>query len=236
MRMASISTAPSETGSGEAPKPSFVKDELRSYAMKLHTRDQAKEGEQKAQTPFTKWKPTRQQYLQFLAESKVVYECFEDLVNNTPELAAFRDTGLERSKPLERDLAWLTDGRYEDVEGVTIGAEDCQNGAAYSALLRELIAAGDIPGFMCHFYNHYFAHTAGGRMIGQKMAQLLLDSHTLDFYKWDGDVKAMGAAVLKNVDEMAATWTDEQKQACLEQTKNSFKYSGSLMSAMSPAH
>ena len=43
---------------------------------------------------------------------------------------------------------------------------------------------------MCHYYNHYFAHTAGGRMIGRKMAANLLDGTTLKFYQWEsGDVK-----------------------------------------------
>jgi heme oxygenase len=36
---------------------------------------------------------------------------------------------------------------------------------------------------MCHYYNFYFAHTAGGRMIGKQMSALLLDKKTLDFYK-----------------------------------------------------
>lgn len=39
---------------------------------------------------------------------------------------------------------------------------------AYSRLLKEL-AANDPPAFICHYYNFYFAHTAGGRMIGNKV-------------------------------------------------------------------
>ena len=35
--------------------------------------------------------------------------------------------------------------------------------------LREL-AATSPPAFMCHYYNHYFAHTAGGRMIGKAVS------------------------------------------------------------------
>ena len=52
------------------------------------------------------------------------------------------------------------------------------------------MAGESIPKFMCHYYNHYFAHTAGGRMIGRRMADNLLDSTTLKFYQWEGgDVK-----------------------------------------------
>lgn len=38
--------------------------------------------------------------------------------------------------------------------------------------------------FTCHFYNFYFAHTAGGRMIGKMMSDKLLDGHKLNFYLW----------------------------------------------------
>ena len=51
------------------------------------------------------------------------------------------------------------------------------------------MASESIPKFMCHYYNHYFAHTAGGRMIGRRMADKLLDGNTLKFYQWEGDVK-----------------------------------------------
>ena len=40
-------------------------------AMKLHTRDQApKEGQQPAQKPVSKWEPGREEYLQFLVDSR----------------------------------------------------------------------------------------------------------------------------------------------------------------------
>jgi len=46
-------------------------------------------------------------------------------------------------------------------------------GLAYAVKLREL-AAADPPAFICHYYNYYFAHTAGGRMIGAKVQLLPL--------------------------------------------------------------
>jgi len=55
-------------------------------------------------------------------------------------------------------------------------------GKEYAALLPQLLEKS-LPAFMCHYYNFYFAHTAGGRMIGKKMAALLLDGYELEFYK-----------------------------------------------------
>jgi hypothetical protein len=53
------STHTSSHSSSEEQPYSFVQDELRTYAMKLHTKDQApKEGQQKADTPFTQWEPS----------------------------------------------------------------------------------------------------------------------------------------------------------------------------------
>ena len=47
----------------------------------------------------------------------------------------------------------------------------------------EIAARDAVPEFMCHYYNYYFAHTAGGRMIGKQMSALLLNKKTLEFYK-----------------------------------------------------
>ena len=54
---------------------------------------------------------------------------------------------------------------------------------------------------MCHFYNTYFAHTAGGRMIGSKVSQMILDNKQLNFYKYDSDVKELLSKVRDNINE-----------------------------------
>jgi hypothetical protein len=71
-----------------------------------------------------------------------------------------------------------------------------------------------------------FAHTAGGRMIGKKMSELTLDSHELNFYKWEGDVKELGKETVKKIDTLVATWTPEERQTMLEETNMCFRYSG----------
>lgn len=169
---------------GKLKPYSFVQDDLRTYAMKLHTRDQSpKEGQQKAQVPFSAWQPGRIHYVQFLVDSLKVYETLESLVQTIPELAPFKYTGLERTKALKDDLKWFTE--YDKT--LTIPA--CgPNGIAYSEFLTNL-ATESIPKFMCHYYNHYFAHTAGGKMIGKRMSDLLLDGFVINFYKWESDEK-----------------------------------------------
>lgn len=75
--------------------------------------------------------------------------------------AEFRNTGLERSENLAKDLEWFKE------QGHTI-PEPSSPGTKYSQYLEEL-SENDPPAFICHFYNTYFAHSAGGRMIGRKV-------------------------------------------------------------------
>lgn len=150
-------------------------------------------------------------------------------LHNTPphSLAAdsqFTNTGLERGAALEQDIAWMT-----STFGIARPETDPEGpGATYAALLREL-AASDPPAFICHYYNIYFAHSAGGRMIGSKMSSMLLDGKALAFYEYESDMKELLQVVRDNLNTVAEGWTREQKDHCLEETEKSFRYSGALM-------
>lgn len=155
----------------------FIETELRGMAMKLHTKSQApKEGQaqEKERAPYT---PTQSDYLKFLCDSQHIYKVFEDVINKRDELTVFRETGLERVEPLEKDIKFMM-SEY-NLDRPEVG----KPGLDYAAEIRSLGEKGAIPEFLCHYYNFYFAHTAGGRMIGKKMSALLLDKKTLAFYK-----------------------------------------------------
>ena len=82
-----------EKASGADKEYSFVQDDMRKVAMKLHTRDQApKEGQQEAQTPFTRWEPTSSDYMQFLVDSLEVYQALENIVSVKFWVSAFFST------------------------------------------------------------------------------------------------------------------------------------------------
>lgn len=78
--------------------------------------------------------------------------------------AEFRNTGLERSEKLAKDLEWFKE------QGYAI-PEPSSPGITYVQYLEEL-SVKDPQAFICHFYNIYFAHSAGGRMIGKKVLEL----------------------------------------------------------------
>lgn len=79
--------------------------------------------------------------------------------------AEFRNTGLERSAGLAKDLEWFKE------QGHAI-PEPSEPGITYAEYLKEL-SEKDPQAFICHFYNIYFAHSAGGRMIGRKVIRTM---------------------------------------------------------------
>lgn len=78
--------------------------------------------------------------------------------------ASFCGTGLERSGSLAADIKWFEETYKLAAPAVTPDGP----GATYAALIADL-AKTDPQAFICHYYNFYFAHTAGGRMIGNKV-------------------------------------------------------------------
>ena len=99
---------------------------------------------------------------------------------------------------------------------------------ARNSYLKEL-AAKNAPAFLCHWYNVYFAHTAGGRMIGTKVAKDLLGGASLAFYEWEGDLATHMSTVRDSINAVAEGWSRADKDACLAETELSFKYSGELL-------
>lgn len=199
-------------------------DEMRMIAMKLHTKDQAKDGEREPEgPPLRKWEPSIQGYLRFLVDSKIVYDTLEMIINKASSdyYAEFRETGLERTDALTKDLEWFKE------QGHVI-PEPSYAGLNYSNYLEEL-ASIDPQAFLCHFYNIYFAHTAGGRMIGKKVAANILEKKELEFYKWDGDLSQLLQNVRGKLNKVAEGWTREEKDHCLEETEKSFKFSGDIL-------
>ncbi|XP_008792043.2 heme oxygenase 1, chloroplastic-like [Phoenix dactylifera] len=199
-------------------------EEMRAVAMKLHIRDQAKEGEKEPDAPpVAKWEPSLHGYLRFLVDSKLVYDTLETIVHKAsyPWYAEFRNTGLERSEKLAKDLEWFEEQGH-------IIPEPSSPGISYAHYLEEL-SKKNPQAFICHFYNVYFAHTAGGRMIGKKVAEKILNKKELEFYKWDGDLSQLLQDVRDKLNQVASSWSREEKKQCLEETQKSFKYSGELL-------
>ena len=154
VRHTALYHAPSEA----TATASFIDTELRGAAMKLHTREQApKEGQAPAPAKKEPYVTTHEDYLRFLVDSQHMYKAFEEIVNERGELALFRNTGLERVAPLETDIDFLT--KEYNLKRPAVG----KLGQTYAEHLRGIES---VPEFVCHFYNFYFAHTAGGRMIG----------------------------------------------------------------------
>ena len=138
----SIYAVSAETEEGTVNKAySFVNEDLRTYAMRFHTKDQApREGKQKAEIPFTAWEPTRQNYVQFLVDSLLVYETLESLAQDIPALAPFKVTGLERAAALKEDLEWMT--KFDSQISIPTSGP---NGIKYSNFLKKVRSNFALP-------------------------------------------------------------------------------------------
>jgi len=227
-------TTTTTTTTNKGVEHPFLDVQLRGAAMRLHTRSQSpKEGQaperQETKEPYV---TTHMDYLRFLVDSQCVYNAMEKIVqlpHLQPQLQAFHDTGLERVQPLEADIQYMVE-TYQ-LTRPAIGPV----GRAYEKFLLDLVSDSTtshtnvIPRFICHYYNYYFAHTAGGRMIGKQMSALLLNKVTLKFYQWEkGDINVLKTVVKDSIENLAQTWTDEQKLACEEETANAFRYAGAI--------
>eukprot|EP00523_Entomoneis_sp_CCMP467_P021277 CAMPEP_0168850564 /NCGR_PEP_ID=MMETSP0727-20121128/11945_1 /TAXON_ID=265536 /ORGANISM="Amphiprora sp., Strain CCMP467" /LENGTH=223 /DNA_ID=CAMNT_0008904497 /DNA_START=196 /DNA_END=864 /DNA_ORIENTATION=+ len=212
------------SAAAESVTASFIDTELRGAAMRLHTREQApKEGEapSKKIEPYV---PTPADYLQFLVDSQHVYQALEDIVDEKDDLSVFRNCGLERTTALETDIEWMA--KEFDLTRPPVG----KFGVDYATSLR---AMESIPELVCHFYNFYFAHTAGGRMIGKQMSALLLDKKTLEFYKWEGDLNEIKSRNKQHIEDMAASWSQQERTDCVDATAATFVGGGSINSYLS---
>jgi heme oxygenase len=81
---AATATVPAAAGGDDEAGTPFI-EEMRAAAMRLHSRDQARDGRNEAQAPMeppiAKWQPTVDGYLRFLVDSKLVFHTLEAIVH-----------------------------------------------------------------------------------------------------------------------------------------------------------
>lgn len=231
-----LSAQPGPAPSTRRPRPGERKgfvEEMRIVAMRLHTKDQApREGEQEASAlPIDAWYPSKAHFMQFLVDSLAVYHYFEEelVTPNCPHpiFSRFLENGLERVPALRRDIKYLN----------TLGIETTLPTPAatrYVHYLRQLVRSKP-ESVLCHWYNYYFAHSAGGRMIGRLMQDRLFGGHEFQFYKWETDVKQILNKVRAIIDDVASSWSRDVKDDCLKETSLAFGYSGTVLQNLAKA-
>jgi len=217
--LTSLYSASSSTSVG-----GFIETELRGAAMRLHTRSQApKEGKAPEKPPqMEPYVTTHDDYLAYLVDSQAVFGALEEAVESSDALEMLRNTGLERVSRLEKDIDFMVQEYGIDRPPVSAAGMD------YANVIKTAASENKVPEFMCHYYNFYFAHTAGGLMIGKQMSKMLLNKKTLEFYKWDGNIKEIKEEVKGKIEEMAAKWTEEEKTQCVQATAAAFRGGGGV--------
>lgn len=111
MVVASAASTPAAETPNKKRYPGEAKgfvEEMRFVAMRLHTRDQAKEGEKEADAqPIGKWQPSIEGYLRFLVDSKLVYDTLDSILAKAVYPSCESLFSMRPSFPfLFRDLSW----------------------------------------------------------------------------------------------------------------------------------
>ncbi|XP_062109315.1 probable inactive heme oxygenase 2, chloroplastic [Humulus lupulus] len=169
------------------------------------------------------WKPSMEGFLKYLVDSQLVFSIVERIVDESEDVAYsyFRKTGLERSEAILKDLEWLRQ------KGMVI-PEPTNVGVSYGKYLEEL-AEKSAPMFLCHFYNIYFSHIAGGQVIAKQVSENLLEGVELEFYRWEGEVPELLKGVREKLNTLGEHWSRDVKNKCLREASKSFKLLGQLV-------
>ncbi|KAL9244181.1 hypothetical protein vseg_017984 [Gypsophila vaccaria] len=207
-----------------------ITEEMRFVAMKLRTinntnrnnhddHDDDDDGDGDAAT----WMPSLEGFLKYLVDMKLVFDTIERVVEASHDVsyAYFRKTGLERSESLARDLEWFGERNM-------LIPEPSSPGVSYAAYLKELSEKSP-PLFLCHFYNIYFSHIAGGQVIAKQVVEKLLVEKELNFYNWDKDAEESLKDVREKLNRLGEHWSRDDKNKCLKEATKSFRYMGQIV-------
>ncbi|KAF8029561.1 hypothetical protein BT93_E2087 [Corymbia citriodora subsp. variegata] len=166
------------------------------------------------------WIPSMEGFVQYLVNSKLVFDTVERIVDESSDVAYayFTKTGLERSEGLSKDLEWFSQ------QNVAI-PNPSNAGISYSKYLEEL-AEKSAPLFLSHFYNIYFSHIAGGQLI---VNQKILEGRHLEFCQWEGDVHESLKGVREKLNMLGEHWSRDEKNKCLREATKCFRYMGQIV-------
>ncbi|CAH9078063.1 unnamed protein product [Cuscuta europaea] len=167
------------------------------------------------------WQPSMEGFLRYLVDSRLVFNIIERTVDESSDVsyAYFRNTGLERADFISKDLAWLSE-QGNDIP------EPSNPGVAYSNYLEEL-GEKNPPLFLCHFYNIYFSHIAGGQVIAKKVCEKLIrggEGRALEMYRWNGNEEKLLQGVREKLNMLSQHWPRNNKNRCLHDMRKSFRF------------
>ncbi|KAL0369021.1 UNVERIFIED_CONTAM: putative inactive heme oxygenase 2, chloroplastic [Sesamum calycinum] len=250
--------APRMVGNGQTPPPvkrqrrryrkqypgekKGITEEMRFVAMKLRNSGKVKRknnsaadgeseeeetgnvgGEEDNTEDSETWRPSIEGFLKYLVDSELVFSTVERIVDESSDVSYvyFRKTGLERSDCISRDLKWLSE------QGNVI-PEPSNPGITYVQYLEEL-AEKTPPLFLCHFYNIYFSHIAGGQVIAKQVSRKLLEGRELEFYQWEGDAEELLRGVREKLNALGEHWSRDEKNKCLREATKAFRFLGQIV-------
>lgn len=169
------------------------------------------------------WEPSVEGFVNYLVNSKLIFDTVERIVDDSTDVSYvyFRNTGLERSESISKDLEWFS---QQDV----LIPEPSKPGVTYANYLKEL-AEKSPPLFLCHFYNIYFSHIAGGQVITNEVSKRIFEGKKLEFSSWPGNEEELLRDVREKLNMLGEHWSRNEKTKCLVEARKAFRYLGHIV-------
>ncbi|KAI3504826.1 hypothetical protein L1887_26558 [Cichorium endivia] len=187
--------------------------------------DGGTDNENSTEGPGT-WEPDLRGFMSFLVENRHVFSTIERLVDESQDVsfAYFRKTGLERTESFTKDIEWLSQQNIQ--------IPDPQSPSIKYAKYLEEVAVKNPPFFLCHLYNIYFSHIAGGQVLLKKASEKILEGRELESCQWPGDPEELLKDMREKLNALGQYWPREVKTRCLKETSKSYMYMGIIVRAM----
>ena len=214
---------------------SFVNDVLKIKSLNLH-HDSLKQKslqlrKEKKAPPFSNI--TARKYFQYLVNCEYIYTIIESKLSQydsdsssssssrSRRLLMFQDTRMERSEALKKDLIFLRETFDFLPEDNLVDPKVLEYGNYLMLLVED---DTKFPQFLCHYYNLYFAHTAGGMMIGNIAQRKFQFNQRLQFYMYENNKMNEYKTKLRHkIDHFISShWNEAQKNACANETLCAF--------------
>ena len=171
---------------------------------------------------------SKQDYIDLVAQHYFMYDALEaaaEQVAGEAAFAGFHLPALVRMPALEADLAYLIGDDWRERISATPAT------AAYAARIREVAAAGWVPGVVAHHYTRYLGDLSGGQMIAKLVAkQHEFSNEGIAFYDFTGLGSIAG---FKNeyraaLDRLGAELDDAERTRMLDEVRAAYGFNSAV--------
>lgn len=175
---------------------------------------------------------TREEFIELVAQHFFMYEALEEtagLLTDDPRYAALHPEELVRDETLVEDLEFLLGENWRD-EIKPVPAT-----AAYAQRIREVAAAGWVPGLIAHHYTRYLGDLSGGQMIAKRVKKQFGFEHAgVSFYDFTdlGDLTEFKQSYRAVLDQLGESLEEAERERMIQEVRDSYRFNSQIFAEM----